>query len=168
MGDTSHRCFRRPASRVPLPPSSYDLFLSSIPQILIPRILRLPGVKDFPWGTGRKVGNQLGVGGNRASLWEGAPWLRVNCYGTGSVPARSFTKEKPLPPRPTEKQQMLAASAQGWELVTMAQVWGPSTTALKGIWPFKSWSLPSVREQMRVSGVSVSSWLPRRTPRGGH
>lgn len=52
-------------------------------------------------------------------------------------------------------------SAQGWGPVTTAQVWGPSTTALKGIWPFKSWSLPSVREQMRVSGVSrefLAAW----------
>lgn len=52
----------------------YHLFLPSLPQVLIPRLLCLLGVKHFPWEVDRKVGNQLSVGGNLGSLWEGAPW----------------------------------------------------------------------------------------------
>lgn len=48
---------------IPLPPSSYHLFLTSLPQIPLPRLLCLPGVKYFLREVGRKVGSQLGVVG---------------------------------------------------------------------------------------------------------
>lgn len=91
------------------------------------------------------MGNQLGVGVNLASLWEGVPWPKVSCYRTDSARHPGALQRRnhyhPIPLK----------NAKRWELVTTAQVQGPSTTALKGIWPFKSWSLFSVREHLRVS-----------------
>lgn len=57
MGYTSHRCFRRPASLL------HHLFLSSLPQVLIPRLLCLLGVKHIPGKlTGRWATSSVWVG----------------------------------------------------------------------------------------------------------
>lgn len=87
---------------IPLLPSSYHLFLSCLLHVLIPRFLHLLEVKHFPWEVDRKVGNQLGVGGNLAFLWEGVLWTRVSCYGTETALPRSSTKEEPPLPHPAD------------------------------------------------------------------
>lgn len=82
---------------IPLPSSFYHLFLTSLPQILIPRHLCLPGVKYFPPEVGRKVGSQLGVGGNLASLWEGALWLQSELLWNWVCSGQELHKGKATP-----------------------------------------------------------------------
>lgn len=144
---------------IPLLPSSYHLFVSCLPHVLIPRFLHLSGEKHFPWEVDRKVGNQLGVGGDLAFLWEGALWPGVSCYGTESALPRSSTKEEPPLPHPADSGRcwLPLLKVGNWLLQLKSRVL--STTALKGTWPFKSWSLLSVREHERApERESLAAW----------